>query len=56
MSNSGEQLDKGSLRLFITKNQKNESKRQHKRRLRAYSKNIDNENPKHNRYIGGWSV
>ena len=56
MANSAEQLDKGVLRQYITKGQKKEAKKQHTRKARQQSKDIDNPNPQHNRYGGGWAV
>lgn len=55
MSNSAQQLDKGVMRKHLTKGEKKENKKQHKRKLRRQSKNIDLPNPQHNRY-NGWAV
>jgi hypothetical protein len=53
MANTGAQLDKLSLEnCIITKAQKKEVKRQHKRRKRREAKNIDFPSPQYNKYDG----
>lgn len=49
----GEQIDKVSLKYVkITNKEKKFAKREHKRYLRRLRKNIEEENPIHNRYRG----
>lgn len=47
------QIDKGTLRIHVSKGQKKVLKKLHKKRLR---KTPDDRNPQSNRYGGGWAV
>jgi hypothetical protein len=50
-----EQIDKGALRKHIRMKDKRYLKREQTRKLRRQRKDVDRENPQHNRY-GGWAV
>jgi hypothetical protein len=53
MAFTNTQLDKLSLKnCVVTKAQRKEIKRQHRRKKRREVKNVDKENPKYNRYWG----
>jgi len=54
MSNIAQQIDKGSLRNYMSPGTKKEAKKQQTRRKRRESKNVDSDHPQYNRYEGGW--
>ena len=50
------QIDKGAVKSFIKMKEKRFAKKLHRRQKRRKAKNIENENPKHNRYTDKWCM